>query len=401
MQLLGKEPLMEYDFDTVVDRRGTDSVKWDCYPRFGHTSDDLPLWVADMDFALPPEVIADLRARCDHGIFGYTQPSALYYQAVCSWIERHEGWRPEPEFFVHTPGVVFALAASVRAFTDPGDGVLIQRPVYYPFTSVVEKNGRRVVNAPLVCRKGRYSVDFDAFEQVVARERPRMFLLCNPHNPVGRVWTLEELSRISQVCSAYQVQVVSDEIHADFARPGHTHVPFVRAGGEAARTCVVCTSPGKSFNLAGLQVSNILVQDEEVRERLSWAVGATGFGGCTTLGYTACRSCYEKGGPWFSELLGVIDGNIRHMGDYLRKYLPKLHLIESESTYLTWVDCRELGLSDEQLDEFISKRAHLWLDPGHLFGPEGSGFMRFNVACPRATLDQALSRLRAACEELT
>ena len=391
--LTGSAAEVPYDFDRVIDRHGTGSLKFDCAVRRGKSPDLLPLWVADMDFPIPREAVAALVERSRHGIFGYTEPSDAYFDAACSWIERHQGWRPDPATCVLTPGVVFALAAAVRAYTAPGDAVLIQPPVYYPFKEVIEDNDRVVARAPLTYANGAYTLDLPAFELALDESGARLFLLCNPHNPVGRVWTPAELGGMVEACRARGVQVVSDEIHADFARPGHAHTSVMSLPGDVAREMVVCTSPGKTFNLAGLQDSNIFIPSKRRRAAFLRAVAAAGYSQMNTMGLVAGRACYEHGEAWFAQMKAYVEANIEFTGTHLAEHAPALHLVEPESTYLLWVDCRALGLSVAGLHELVEDRARLWVDFGDIFGPEGEGFIRLNVACPRSTLEAALAQL--------
>ena len=395
-----------YDFDEVVDRRGTGALKYDFAARRGHRSDELPMWVADMDFRMPDEAVEALVERARHGVFGYTEPLEGYYEAARNWLERHQGWRPGEEFspvrdpgrgaWILTPGIVFALAAAVRAYTKPGEAVLIQPPVYYPFKEVVEDNDRVVARAPLAYDGRRYSFDVEAFERVVEQTGARLFLLCNPHNPVGRVWDAGELRSLGDVCLRHGVVVVSDEIHADFARPGFSHTSFASLGEEYLDRAVICTSPGKTFNMAGLQDSNILVRDPELAARLRRAVDGAGYSQMNAMGLVAGEACYAHGESWFAQMKAYVEGNIRFTGAYLREHAPELRLVEPESTYLLWVDCRALGLSEEGLRSLVEDEARLWVDFGNIFGPEGEGFIRLNVACPRSVVERALSQLAGA-----
>lgn len=444
-----------YDFDEPVERRGTSCAKYDMATRRGKDPELLPLWVADMDFRVPDEVTRALHERVDHAVFGYTDPDDAYYEAVSNWFRTRHGWSLEQTWFTITPGVVFALASAVRAFTEPGDAVLIQPPVYYPFRHVIRNNARRVVTAPLTYDRTRaqaefaeataiaehdanvsdsasagsdafepaptatiaqgaqksapsapapaaahpYSIDLEAFERVIAQERPKLFLLCNPHNPVGRVWSEPELRRLGEICLEYGVIVASDEIHADFARPGFTHVPFASLGPDFARNCVVCTAPSKTFNLAGMQVSNIITPNEQLRKRFKAAVDATGFDNINTLGMVAARASYEHGGPWLDQLKAYLDENLAFMNRFVARKIPGITVVQPQGTYLTWLDCSGLGISHDELVELAEKKAKLWLDHGAMFGAEGTGFLRFNNATQRATLTRALEQLaQAACE---
>ena len=387
---------MIYDFDRVIDRRGTDCEKFDFAVEHGLPADVLPLWVADMDFQAPPEVLDSLRECVDHGIFGYTGQKDDYFEAVMGWFETRFMWATRREWIVPTPGVVFALATAVRALTGPGDAVLIQPPVYPPFFNVVKRNNRRLVECPLVLRDGRYVVDYDAFERAVSDENVKLFILCSPHNPTGRVWRVDELQRMGDICRRHDVIVVSDEIHCDFSWPEHPHTPFIKAVPELSERCVVCTAPSKTFNLAGLQASNVFIPGADLRRRFTDELGRTGWGGLNGMGQAACKAAYRHGAPWLEALKTYLRGNVNFMRDYLRDNLPMLRLIEPEGTYLVWVDFSNLNLSPEQLHDLVANRARLWLDDGRIFGAVGAQFQRFVLACPRSTLAEALERLRGA-----
>jgi len=390
----------QYDFDRVIDRRGNDCIKFDFAVEFGKPADVLPLWVADMDFPAPEGVLDALRAGVEHGIFGYSGTKRDYYEAVAGWFARRFGWTPEEPWLVKTPGVVYALAMAVRALTRPGEAVLVQPPVYHPFFQVVESNGRRVVESPLALRDGRYAIDFEGFETAVAENEVKLFILCSPHNPVGRVWTPEELRRIGEICLRHGVLVVSDEIHCDFTYPGHPHTPFIAAVPEMAEHAIVCTAPSKTFNLAGLQASNLWIPGKAVRERFRAEIESTGYSQCNCLGLAACKAAYRTGEEWLDQLLVYLKGNLDFLREFLRHNLPMLRLVEPEGTYLAWVDFSALGLSLEGLEDLIVRRAKLWLDAGTIFGTGGAQFQRIVLACPRETLRQALERLKAAVDAL-
>ncbi|MBR1560910.1 MAG: pyridoxal phosphate-dependent aminotransferase [Clostridia bacterium] len=387
---------MSFDFDTVIDRHNTDCIKFDFAEEHGVPADALPMWVADMDFRAPDGVLDAARACVEHGIFGYTGVKPDYYEAVGGWFERRFGWQTKPEWLVRTPGVVFALAMAVRALSEPGAGVLIQPPVYYPFFKTVRDNGRRVIENPLIYGDGRYVMDYDGMERAIVENGVKLFILCSPHNPAGRVWTREELRRAGDICLRHGVTVVSDEIHCDFTWPDHPHTPLVMAVPELMEQAVVCTAPSKAFNLAGLQVSNLFIPGADVRKKVKAEIEATGWSGLNNVGQAACKAAYRTGDPWLDALKDYLKGNVAFMRDYLAENLPELKLIEPEGTYLAWVDCSALGLTPAQLHDLVANKAKLWLDDGGIFGKQGEQFQRFVLACPRATLKEGLERLRKA-----
>lgn len=387
---------MSFDFDEPVDRRNTSSLKYDFAVRRGKPADVLPLWVADMDFRTPPEVRETLRKAADFGIFGYSESLAPYFEAVRRWYARYFGWELSRNWLVKTPGVVFALCTAIRALTAEGDAVMLQQPVYYPFMESVESNGRRLVVSELQNRDGRYEIDFADFERKLTEERVKLFLLCSPHNPVGRVWTRAELETIGDLCARHGVFVVSDEIHADIVYPGHRHFVFASLKPAYAEISVTCTSPSKTFNLAGLQISNIFIPNRELRHRFKEEIAKTGYSQAGAMGLAACQAAYEHGRPWLEALLRYLEENIAFARDFLQSRIPRIRLVEPEGTYLLWLDCRALGLGAEELEDLVANRAGLWLDRGAVFGPCGEGYERINVACPRATLERALTRLERA-----
>ena len=383
-------------FDKVTERKNTDCLKYDFAVKRGMPEGILPLWVADMDFMTSKKILDAIEARVRHGIFGYTESGEEYFEAVSGWMEKRHGWKVRHDWLVKTPGIVFALAMAVKAYSDPGDGVLIQQPVYYPFTEVIRDNGRKVVSNDLVLTEdGKYHIDFEDFEGKIAENRISLFILCSPHNPVGRVWTKEELIRMGEICEKYNVTIVSDEIHEDFVFGDRKHCVFADLKKEFAEISVTCTSPGKTFNLAGLQVSNIFIPNPKLRLQFRKQIAAAGYSQLNTIGLTACEAAYRYGDEWYEAMMEYVAGNIDFMRDYVKTELPMLRMTEPEGTYLVWVDFRGLGLPEEKLEELIVKKANLWLDSGTIFGKAGTGFQRFNVACPRSTLKQALEQLKA------
>ena len=385
-----------YDFDRSINRYGTSSVKFDLAEMNGYPADVLPMWVADMDFQAPPCVLEALHKAVDHGIFGYSFLGSDYQEAVQGWFARRFDWQVDKQWMLTTPGVVFALAAAVRAATAPGDAVLVQSPVYYPFYNVIRQNGRKIVESPLVYADGKYSIDFADFEKKVAEHQVKLFILCSPHNPVCRVWTEEELQRIGAICEQYGVKVVSDEIHCDFAFPEHPHTPFVKACPRLAEQTIVCTAPSKTFNLAGLQVSNIFIPGEELREAFRHELDVCSYHDVSRIGAIACAAAYRGGEQWLDECKAYMRRNLDYVRTYLAEYLPQIKLVEPEGTYFAWLDCSGLGLTKEALDELIIHKAKLWLDSGAIFGDAAAQFQRVVLACPKANVVKAMEQLRRA-----
>lgn len=388
--------MAHYDFDRVIDRRGTNSLKYDFAVERGKPADVLPLWVADMDFPAPQPVLDALQQAVSHGIFGYSEAKSDYYQTVCRWFSEHFNWQPQEDWIVKTPGVVFALAMAVRALTKENDAVLIQPPVYYPFYSVIEDNNRQVITNELVYQNGRYTIDFADFEQKIVAHHVRLFLLCSPHNPVCRVWTKEELQEIGRICKKHGVFVASDEIHCDFAFADHPHTMFLQACPELAEQTILCTAPSKSFNLAGLQISNIWIPSSTLRQKFAKEIDRSGYSQLNAFGLVGCKAAYAYGWEWLEACKAYLQDNLTFLRSYLRQTLPALKLVEPEGTYFAWIDCSGLGLSCQELNDLVTQKAKLWLDAGHVFGKNSGQFQRLVLACPRKTLAQALTQLEQA-----
>ena len=388
------------DFDTIVNRKNTNSIKYDFTAERNMPEDILPLWVADMDFKAPKEVIDAIIKRVEHGIFGYSEAKDEYFQALRGWMEEKHNWQIEKEWVVKTPGVVFAIAMAVQAFTSPGDSVMIQQPVYYPFKSVIEDNGRNVVDNTLVLNDaGKYEMDLEDFERKVVEHQVKLFLLCSPHNPVGRVWTEEELIRLGDICVKHDVIVVSDEIHQDFVYTGRHHV-FADINESFRERTITCTAPSKTFNLAGLQVSNIMIANPKLRKKFINQINAAGYSQLNVLGLTACEAAYRHGSRWHEQLIGYLKGNLIYLKEFLIEHLPQIKLIEPEGTYLVWLDFRGLNMTESQLEDLIVHKAGLWLDNGTMFGKAGEGFQRINITCQRSTLEKAMIQLRNAIKQI-
>lgn len=383
------------DFDIVIERKNTRSLKYDFAVNYGMPEDLLPLWVADMDFKTSSYIEDALVERAKEGVFGYSEVQTPYFEIVRDWMVKHHHWRPEESWLVKTPGVVTALAMAVKAYTEPGDAVLIQLPVYYPFSEVITDNGRRVVSNTLYRGEdNRYHIDFEDFERQIVEHKIKLFFLCSPHNPVGRVWTAEELIRLGDICLAHGVIVVSDEIHHDFIFQG-SHSVFAGLKKEYEDISIICTSPSKTFNLATMVMSNIFIPNRDLRKRFRKQLDAAGISQLGVMGLVACETAYSKGEEWYQAMLSYVRGNIEFVKDYVEKNLPGVTMTEHEGTYLVWLDFTGTGLSVEELDDLIIHKAKLWLDSGKIFGECGSGFQRINVTCPRSVLKEAMDRIRA------
>ena len=384
-------------FDEVIDRYNTNSEKYDFKTKFGKPEDVLPLWVADMDFRAPEEVLEALHKAVSHGIFGYSESCDDYFQALEHWFFNRFGWKIDQEWLLKSPGVVFGIHAMVRGLTNEGDAVMIQPPVYYPFFKVVEDNHRKLVCNRLVHKESGYEIDFEDFEDKIITEKVKLFIFCSPHNPIGRVWRREELERILSICIKHDVLIISDEIHCDFTYPGHKHIVFATLSEEAKNRCLICTAPSKTFNLAGLQTSNLLIPNQELRRKVRKALYTkTGYQELNQLGLVACQAAYENGAVWLEECKDYLKENLDYLREFLREKIPQIRLVEPEGTYLVWLDCRGLGLSDEDLEDLITNKARLWLSAGSKFDPECGQYERVNIACPKSILEQAMNQLEIA-----
>ncbi len=386
------------NFDRIIDRKNTRCLKYDFAVKRGMPEDVLPLWVADMDFETSSYIEDALTERVQEGIFGYSDVQTPYFEIIRDWMIRHHDWEPQEKWLIKTPGVVFALAMAVKAYTDPGDKVLLQQPVYYPFSEVITDNGREVVSNDLVLTEdGTYKIDFADFEQKIIANGIKLFLLCSPHNPVGRVWTKEELEKIGDICVKHGVTVVSDEIHNDFIWEG-THTVFAGIKKEFADISVTCTSPSKTFNLASMLISNIFIPNQILRRKFRKEMDRAGISQLSVLGLVATEAAYAHGDEWYAAMKNYVRDNIAFARAYVEENLPGVRMIDTQGTYLIWLDFRQTGLTVEQLDHKIIYEAGLWLDSGKIFGKTGEGFERINVACPRAVLQEALDRIRGILE---
>lgn len=388
------------DFDRVINRKNTRCLKYDFAKRRGMPEDVLPLWVADMDFETSSYIEDALVERAKEGIFGYSEVQTPYFEIVRDWMKKHHNWEVQERWLVKTPGIVFALAMAVKAYTEPGDSVLLQLPVYYPFSEVIRDNGRKVVSSTLYLGSdNRYHMDFQDFEKKIIEEKIKLFFLCNPHNPVGRVWTKEELETLGDICVKHGVIVVSDEIHQDFVFQGK-HMVFADLKKEYEEISITCTSPSKTFNLASMMMSNIFIPNHELRRKFRRQLDAAGTSQLSVMGLVSCEAAYSHGEEWYQAMLAYVRGNIEFTRKYVEENLPGVTMIDLEGTYLVWLDFRDTGLSVEELEDLIVNKAKLWLDSGKIFGDSGRGFQRINVACPRSVLTEALDRIQRELKKI-
>lgn len=383
---------MEYDFSRPTDRRGTDSYKWDSAPE----ADIIPLWVADMDFETFPGITEALQRRVAHGIFGYTRVPEAYYEAVCNWFGKHHGWHINREDIIYTSGVVPAVSAVIKALTLPGDQVIVQGPVYNCFFSSIRNNGCETVSNSLIYNKEelRYEIDFDDLERKLAHERARLMLLCNPHNPGGRVWTRDELTRVAELCHKYGVRVVSDEIHCELTLYDNEYVPFGSLPDELSHGSITCCSPSKAFNTAGLQIANIVCRDAEVRNRIDRAININEVCDVNPFGVIALQAAYsDEGYEWLTQLRAYISSNYDLLRERFARELPKCKVMRMEGTYLAWIDCSELHISSDEIEEMLMHENKVWVNAGSMYGTEGAAFIRINMACTIELLNEGITRI--------
>lgn len=378
---------MKYDFDKTIDRRATNSYKWDSAPE-----GVLPMWVADMDFRTAPAIIDALQKRVVHGIFGYTRVPDAYYDAVTSWFSRRHGWDIDREWIIYTSGVVPAVSAVIKALTVPGDKVIVQTPVYNCFFSSIRNNGCEIVSNPLRRTADTYEMDFDALEHCAADPRAKVMLLCNPHNPAGRVWTPDELTRLGNICLRNGVTVVADEIHCELVYQGFKYTPFASLSDAFLHRSVTCVSPSKAFNIAGLQIANIVAFDNDLRSRIDKAININEVCDVNPFGVAATIAAYNEGEEWLNQLVDYLHGNYEAMAEFCRRELPEFPITRLEGTYLVWMDCSSLGMSSDALEHALLDDARLWLNAGTMYGAEGEGYMRWNIACPRSVMLDGLNR---------
>jgi cystathionine beta-lyase len=399
---------MKYDFNQRINRNRTNSFKWDFIKRNGgieywdetnpalHEKPVLPMWVADMDFPSPQPVIEAIEAQAQTGIYGYAYTPPSYYDAVVNWMDRRHGWKIERDWICYTPGVVPGLHLMVATYLKPGEKVLLQPPVYYPFYLIAENTDTEAVLNPLIYKHGHYHMDFEDLEEKCADPDLKAAILCSPHNPVGRVWSAEELRRFGEICLKHDVLVISDEIHGDLIFSDHSFTPFATLGHEFADRSITCTAASKTFNLAGLQTSNMVIQNDDLREAFQTMCNRSGVFTLNMFGILSLEAAYNHGEEWLEQLMVYLEDNYRFLETYFKEHLPECPVIKPEGTYLVWIDFRSLGLDKDELEDLMMNKARIYFDEGYIFGPEGEGFERINIACPRSILTEALDRIKEA-----
>lgn len=383
-----------FDFDEIISRELTNSIKYDLRKEYFGAEDIQPLWVADMDFASPYFIRDAIIERATHPIYGYSFHPASFFDAITKWMDTQFEWKINPEWLSFCPGVVPAINLCVLAYSDPGDGIIIQPPVYYPFFTAVKNHNRKIIYNQLIETENGYRIDFDDFEMKASQAR--MFIFCHPHNPVGRVWNMDELSKILKICQQHNITIVSDEIHSDIILNGNQHIPFAKLGEDAKRISITCVSPSKTFNLAGLSTSAVIIPDKEMKSRFTKVLDGMHIGLGNIFGTIASEAAYTHGKEWLSELLTYIEGNLTFLNGFFRERLPELKVFSPEATYLVWIDFKKLGLNSKELSSFLINGAGLALNEGQKFGPGGKGFQRMNIALPRKRLEDALLKLENA-----
>lgn len=390
---------MKYNFDEIINRRKTNSIKWEV-PVINYGREDiLPMWVADMDFKSPDVVVNKIKERAEHGVYGYTLKEDTHYKSIIDWVKRRHGWEIEKDWISFSPGIVTAISLSVLAYTQPGDKVIIQTPVYHPFFSCVQNNGRIVVENKLKNIDGRYEMDFDDLENKID-PRVKMLILCSPHNPIGRVWSAQELKRLGEICIKNDILIISDEIHSDIIFKGNKHTPVAKISKELENNTVTCIAPSKTFNVAGLMTSAIIIPNRKLRAQFVNVLDNIGLGGLNVFGAVALENCYNYGEEWLEELLVYLEDNSRFVMDYIYSNIPNVNAVKPEGTYLMWLDFRKLGINQKELNEIMIKRAGVLLNDGLEFGSCGEGFLRMNIGTPRPLLEQGLKKIDSAVKSI-
>jgi len=390
---------MKYDFDSIIDRKGTSSIKWDYLDRVFKNTEVIPMWVADMDFAAPQPVIDAVVERARHGVYGYTEKPSSFYNSAAQWLKKRHNWDIDSRWITTCPGVVPTLNFCILSLTEPGDKVLLQSPVYPPFFASIRNNGRSLVDSPLKLQGDKYVMDYEDLERKLS-DGVKLMLLCSPHNPVGRVWSREELLKTGELCLKYDVTIVSDEIHSDLVFSGCKHTPLAALSEQLAERTITCIAPSKTFNIAGFATSMTITSNESLKKKLDGYLNNLGIELTNLFGITALEAAYKQGEEWLEQVLAYLEGNLDFLMDYLNMHIPKIKVSRPEGTYLVWLDCRELGMKQKELVDFFINKAHVGLNDGTPFGPAEEGFMRMNIACPRSVLEEGLSRIETAVKSI-
>ena len=391
--------MKKYNFDEIVPREGTNSIKYDARERFFQSADIIPLWVADTDFRTPDFISGAVQKRAEHEIYGYTFQPDSYYDAIIGWMERRHNWTIKKEWISFSPGVVAGIVFAIETFSKPGDGIIVQPPVYFPFFEVVKGTRRKLVENPLKLTNNRYTFNFEDLKDKID-ERTKLLLLCNPQNPGGMVWTHEELEELSAICIEKGITVISDEIHSDLIYSNHRHIPFATLSGDTASNSIICMAPSKTFNVAGLASSVVIIPDRQKHARFERALSVGHFGMGNLFGTVAMEAAYTHGDQWLEQLLAYLWENYLFLKDFFRKNLPRVGVMQPEATYLVWLDFRDYGMNDKELNRFIVEQAGVGLNNGARFGTGGEGWMRLNIGCPRSLLKEGLEKLKAAFDKL-
>lgn len=389
---------MNYNFDQIIDRKNTACVKVDELARRFGSEDLISLWVADMDFLSPPGVTKALKERVEHGLFGYTFASEGYYRSIIRWLQKRHDWDVKKEWITFVPGVVKGFAFAIDEFTEKDDQIIIQPPVYHPFRLVSQALKRKVVNNPLLLENGRYQIDFNGLKKIISEENCKMLIFCNPHNPGGRIWTKDELAELADICYEHNVLVISDEIHSDMALYGNKHIPFASVSEKAANNSITLMAPSKTFNIAGIVSSFAVIENPDIRKRYMSYLEARELNQGTVFAYTAAEAAYNTGGEWLDEVLHYIEGNADFVNDFLKENIPQINSMKPDASFLLWLDCRGLNLSQRELVKLFTEKARLALNDGTMFGKEGEGFMRMNIGTSRLILEKALNNLKKAVQ---
>lgn len=389
--------MKKYNFDEIVQREGTNCIKYDARERFFGSKDVLPLWVADIDFKTPDFIVDAIKKRTEHEIFGYTFRSDSYYQSIIDWMKRRHNWEIQKEWISFSPGVVAGLTYAIEAFSKPGDGVVVQSPVYFPFFDSVKGTKRKMIDNPLKIENGRYTFDFEDLKSKID-ENTKLLLLCNPQNPGGMVWTLEELTQLSTLCLENNIMIISDEIHSDLIYKGQKHIPLAGISEEVAQNCMISMAPSKTFNVAGFSSSLVIIPNKPKLARYERAIGVAHLHMGNIFGTVATEAAYSNGDQWLEQMLEYLWENYLLLEDFIKTRLPKVTVMKPEATYLIWLDFREYGMKNKELSEFATKQAKVGLNDGGRFGSGGDGWLRINIGCPRSILQEALERLEKAFE---